>query len=93
VAQHEAVALELAERRREHPARDAVDRARELVEALGAAGEAGEHGEAPLRTEDAQGALEGVETRGVCDPGTGGCGTGRHDVVQYGTSVEQRTQP
>ena len=88
VAQHEAVALELAQRGREHAARDAVDLAQQLVEALGAVGQAGEDGEAPLRTEHAERALEGVEAWLVGKPGgasTCRCGTRLHSVPECAT--------
>jgi hypothetical protein len=67
--------------------------ARELVEALRPAGQAGEHGEAPLRAEDTERTLEGVEARIVRDPGTCRYRSRRHDVVQYGTSRENGTEP
>ena len=48
MALHQPVALQLAQRGAEHAARDAVDLAQQLVEAMGAFGEPGEHDDATL---------------------------------------------
>jgi hypothetical protein len=73
----QAVALELAQRRAEHPARDAVDLAQELVEAARPGGEAREDHHAPLGREHAHRCLQGLEVVLVGDPGGGG-GLGAH---------------
>src|SRR5215218_3219284 len=88
VAQDQAVALELAQRGREHAARDAVDLAQELVEPVCPARQPREDGEAPLGAEDAERALQGVEARFVREPGatgTGRCGTRLHSGQQSAT--------
>ena len=77
VPQHEPVALELAQRRRQHPPRHAIDLPQQLIEPVGTAAEAGEHRDAPLRPEHAERPLQGVEGRIVGRPLRRASGDGR----------------
>ena len=76
VALDQPVALELAQRRAQHAARDAVDLAQQLVEAARAGVEAGEHDDAPLGGQHADGGLQRLQVVAV-DAG-GGCGLNAH---------------